>query len=68
MNPTRLGRDAGRIAQEVLAHLTGLKDANVTVTVEIQAQLPEGVDQPTVRTVTENCRVLKFKSHGFEQA
>jgi len=66
VDATRLGRDAGRIAQEVLAHLTGLKDANVTVTVEIQAEVPDGVDQPTVRAVTENCRVLKFKSHGFE--
>jgi len=68
VDATRLGRDAGRIAQEVLAHLTGLKDANVTVTVEIQAEVPEGIDQPIVRAVTENCRVLKFKSHGFEQA
>jgi len=67
VDATRLGRDAGRIAQEVLVHLTGLKDANVTVTVEIHAEVPDGVDQPTVRAVTENCRVLKFKSHGFEQ-
>lgn len=68
VDATRLGRDAGRIAQEVLAHLTGLKDANVTVMVEIQAEVPDGVDQPTVRAVTENCRVLKFKAFGFEQA
>lgn len=67
VDATRLGRDAGRIAQEVLAHLTGLKDANVAVTVEIQAEVPDGVDEPTVRTVTENCRVLRFKSHGFEE-
>lgn len=66
VDATRLGRDAGRIAQEVLSHLTGLKDANVMVTVEIQVEVPDGVDQPTVRAVTENCRVLKFKSHGFE--
>ncbi len=66
VDATRLGRDAGRIAQEVLAHLTGLKDANVTVSLEIHAEVPEGIDQPIVRAVTENCRVLKFKSHGFE--
>ncbi len=68
VDSTRLGRDAGRIATEVLAHLTGLKDANVTVTIEIQAEVPEGIEQPIVRAVTENCRVLKFKSQGFEQA
>lgn len=68
VDPTRLGRDAGRIAQEVLAHLTGLKDARVSVTLEIQALVPEGVDPSTVRAVTENCRVLRFKDHGFESA
>jgi uncharacterized protein len=66
VDPTRLGRDAGRIGQEIIAHLTGLKDAKVTVTVEVQAEVPEGVDLATVRAVTENCRVLHFKSHGFE--
>lgn len=66
VDATRLGRDAGRIAQEVLSHLTGLQDAEVTVTIDIQAKVPEGLDQPVVRAVSENCRVLKFRSHGFE--
>ncbi|MFO0857067.1 MAG: Swt1 family HEPN domain-containing protein [Phycisphaerales bacterium] len=66
LDATRLGRDAGRVAQEVLAHLVSLKDSNVTVSLEINAEVPHGVDEPTVRTVTENCRVLKFKTHGFE--
>ena len=40
----------------------------VTVILEIQAEAPEGVPDSTVRTVTENCRTLKFKDHGFEEA
>jgi hypothetical protein len=68
LDPTRTGRDAGRIADEVLGHLTTLKSARVTVILEIQAEAPEGVPDGTVRTVTENCRTLKFKDHGFEEA
>ena len=37
IDPSRAGRDAGRIADEVLAHLVGLVRADVTVTLEIEA-------------------------------
>ena len=62
----RVGRDAGRIAEEVLTHLAALPNAKVRVTLEIQAELPEGAPDHVVRTVTENCRTLKFSSQGFE--
>ncbi len=67
LDPSRTGRDAGRIAEEVLNHLATLRGARVTVTLEIQAEAPDGVPENTVRTVTENCRTLKFKDHGFEE-
>jgi len=67
LHPARVGRDAGRIAEEVIAHLAGLPGAEVSVTLEIEAKLPNGAGEQTVRTVTENCRTLKFSSHGFEQ-
>jgi predicted AAA+ superfamily ATPase len=66
LHAARTGRDAGRIAEEVLAHLLALPGAEVTVTLEIEARLPEGANEQTVRTVTENCRTLGFDSHGFE--
>ena len=66
LDPTRVGRDAGRIAEEVIAHLVGLTGADVTVTLEIQAQVPGGVQDNVVRIVTENGRTLKFTSQGFE--
>ena len=66
LDAARVGRDAGRIADEVIAHLSGLVGANVTVTLEIQAIVPDGVPDDAVRTVTENSRQLKFSSHGFE--
>lgn len=66
LDPSRVGRDASRIADEVIAHLVGLVGSNVTVTLEIEAEVPTGAPDNVVRTVTENSRTLKFTSHGFE--
>ena len=66
VDSTRVGRDAGRIADEVIAHLAGQMGAEVTVTIEIEARLPNGATDQLVRTVTENSRTLKFDSQGFE--
>lgn len=67
LDPTRVGRDAGRIADEVISHLAGLVGATVRVTVDIAAEIPSGVPDQVVRTVTENSRTLKFKTQGFEK-
>jgi predicted AAA+ superfamily ATPase len=66
LDSARVGRDASRVADEVISHLAGLVGANVKVTLEIEAQLPDGASEQVVRTVTENGRTLKFTSHGFE--
>jgi hypothetical protein len=66
LEPARVGRDASRIADEVIAHLGGQVGAEVTVTLGIEASLPRGASDQIVRTVTENSRTLKFTSHGFE--
>jgi hypothetical protein len=68
LDTTRAGRDAGRIAEEVISHLSGLVGANVTVTLEIEAQIPDGAPDNVVRIVTENARTLKFETgSGFEK-
>lgn len=67
LDATRVGRDASKIAEEVISHLAGLVGATVTVTIEIEAQIPEGAPDHVVRTVTENSRTLKFTSQGFER-
>jgi len=66
LDPTRVGRDASLVAEEVIAHLAGLPGAEVKVTLEVEAHLPQGAPEHIVRTVTENSRTLKFASHGFE--
>jgi hypothetical protein len=67
LDPVRVGLDAGRIAEEVIAHLAGQPGAEVVVTLEIEARLPNGASEQTVRAVTENGRTLRFTTHGFEQ-
>lgn len=67
LDPARVGRDAGRIAEEVIAHLSGLVGTDISVTLEIEANIPNGAPEHVVRTVTENSRTLKFTSHGFEE-
>ncbi len=62
----RVGKSAGRIADEVLSHLSALPSAKVDVTLEINVQIPEGVDDDIVRIVSENATALKFNHASFE--
>ena len=66
LDPARAGRDASKITDEVITHLVGLIGSSVQVTLEIDAEVPAGVPDNVVRTVTENSRTLKCTSHGFE--
>jgi hypothetical protein len=68
LDASRVGRDAGRIAEEVIQHLETLKGAKVRVTLEITAEIPNGAPDNVQRTVTENSVALKFTTHGFETA
>ncbi|MXZ46491.1 MAG: ATP-binding protein [Chloroflexi bacterium] len=69
VDPTRVGRAASQIAEEVVAHLVGSPGAEVAVTIEIEARLPDGASEQVVRTVTENGRELEFEpGSGFERA
>jgi hypothetical protein len=67
LDASRIGRDASQVATEVVQHVAGLLAADVQVTLEIQAIIPSGAPDNVVRTVTENCRTLKFRSFGFEK-
>jgi predicted AAA+ superfamily ATPase len=66
LDTTRAVRDATAVIEEVAQHLNGLLGARVEITMEIHAELPEGTPEHVVRTVTENCRTLKFSNYGFE--
>ncbi len=67
LDNTRINRDVSRLVDEIINHLTTLKGSNVEITLEVTAEIKDGVPAPIVRTVTENCRTLKVKAYGFEE-
>ncbi|GAB6876734.1 Swt1 family HEPN domain-containing protein [Thermaerobacter litoralis] len=67
LHPLRVGANAGRIAEEVIAHMKALTGAEVEVVLEITVRAPEGFPEHVVRTVRENCATLKFTDFGFEE-
>ena len=66
LDALRAGSEAGRVAEEVIAHLAGLRGARVNVTLEIEAEFPDGFPDSVRRAVTENGRTLNFTDQGFE--
>ena len=68
LDPTRVGRDASKVADEVIAHLAGLLGADVELILEIKANIPDGAPEQVVRIVIENTRELRFDDSGFESA
>ncbi|MGH2535380.1 MAG: DUF499 domain-containing protein [Thermomicrobiales bacterium] len=67
LDEKRINRDAGQIADEVIQHLANLPHAEVTVTIEVEATLPDGVPDDIVRTIVENANTLKFTRSSFEE-
>ena len=59
LDPQRLVRDASKITDGVVQHLSSVVGADVQVTLDIQAELPTNASDKLVRDVTENCRTLK---------
>jgi hypothetical protein len=66
IDPQRVNREVGLIVEEVIERLTGLLQCEVEISIEINANLPEGFDEATIRTISENSRTLKFGHFGFE--
>ena len=64
---TRVGRDAGRIADEVIAHQAALPGAGVEVTLEVHARVGEGGEDDVIRIVSENATALEFDHASFEK-
>ena len=68
LDATRPTPQFSQVAEEVVARLAGLPNAQVRVRVDIEASADgDGFNESTVRTVTENARTLKFADAGFEE-
>jgi hypothetical protein len=54
------------IVDGVIQHFTAQYGTGVTITVEVEARRADGFDAKLVRVVSENAKVLKFKTSEFE--
>lgn len=54
------------IADEIIAILAADPNAEVNVTVEIQANFPSGAKDQTKRAVSENAKTLGFNTAEWE--
>lgn len=61
LNSKQAAHEAGRITQELIDHLSGQTGAELTVTLEVKAHLPDGVDEELARVVME-CGMAKKTS------
>ncbi|HBL50377.1 MAG TPA: hypothetical protein DDZ65_09075 [Firmicutes bacterium] len=66
LDTTRINRDVQRLVEEVISHLISVDGCKIEVSLEVSAKAPDGLPQPTVRTVAENCRTLKVQDFGFD--
>lgn len=55
-----------QVAEEIISVLATDPNAEVKVTVEIQASFPNGASDQTKRAITENSRTLGFKNADWE--
>lgn len=67
LDTTRINRDVQRLVEEVISHLTTVDNGKVEVRLDVSADAPNGIPQPIVRTVMENCRTLKVETFGVDE-
>lgn len=67
LSPVRMGRDAGSLATEIVAHLSGLEGTQVEITVEIKASNADGFPADVRKIITENAASLRMNEFGFEE-
>ena len=68
VEPSRLSRDAAKVAQEVVAHLDGLVGTDLEITIEISATNPDGFPDRIIKIVEENADALHFTDKKFESS
>lgn len=60
LSPERPARDMAQIVEAIVEQLTTLPGAEVTLKLEIDAEVPSGLERSKVRTLTENATTLGF--------
>lgn len=54
------------VVDEVVLRFEAMHGVKVRIKVAIEAESPTGFDEPLQRAVRENCKVLRFRTAGFE--
>jgi hypothetical protein len=60
ISPERPARDIHQIVEAIIEQLTTLPGADVTIKLEIDAEVASGLDRAKVRTLVENATTLGF--------
>ena len=60
ISPDRPARDIHQIVEAIIEQLTTLPGAEVSLRLEIDAEVPSGLDRGKVRTLLENANTLGF--------
>jgi len=62
-----LGLETAKIAEEIVEHFSSQIGSKVTITLEIEASAPDGIQENIQRIVEENARTLKFDLAEFDE-
>ena len=66
ISPERPARDIHQIVEAIVEQLTTLPGSQVKIRLEIDAEVPDGLDRAKVRTLVENANTLGFVEKSVE--
>ncbi len=66
ISPNRSARDIHQITEAIVEQLTTLPGSQVKLGLEIEAEVPNGLDRAKVRTLVENANTLGFIEKSIE--
>ena len=66
LSADRPARDMGQVVEAIIEQLSTMPGADVTLKLEIDAEVPSGLDRAKVRTLMENANTLNFTDKSVE--
>jgi hypothetical protein len=66
LSADRPARDMGQVVEAIIEQLSTMPGADVTLKLEIDAEVPSGLDRAKVRTLMENANTLNFMDKSVE--
>ena len=66
ISPERPAREIHQIVEAIIEQLTTLPGSVVKLRLEIEAEVPGGLDRAKVRTLVENANTLSFIEKSIE--